>query len=403
MQHSPRFAKLFAGRAIASVLSVLGTTFALGTGDRGWMPSLGRAIAVSDASSGAEIAQRQFPLVRFGDRGQDVVELQLRLIDLGYLDIRETGYFGVTTEGAVIDFQRDYGLSPDGQVGDRTWSQLLSLSRIPRNVRVQYPPDSWLYFNDPVLRPGDRGDFVRTLQAALNEVGFGPIREDREYGVETEAAVANFQQLYRLRVARPGEVDPRTAEVLEGVLEGSIAIVGLPDEYDRRLGDRGFDVYEVQRVLAATPRRNADGVYYVGSLTGNYNLATESAVRSFQRDRDIPSTGIIDEQTFEALFADYRYVAVVPFRGRSIPGTIDRARAAIADLDRLFDLRGQELRFYEDRRGPYIDAGRYLTQEAALNRVDNLRAYGLSGARVEYFEDPSERTRLSRAELETKY
>jgi len=64
-------------------------------------------------------------ILRQGDAGEDVRELQQRLNELGYLNIRRpTGTFGPVTRDAVISFQRDNNLNQNGIVDDRTWEKL---------------------------------------------------------------------------------------------------------------------------------------------------------------------------------------------------------------------------------------------------------------------------------------
>lgn len=368
------------------------------------LPLPGQAKPLMESRTNAIAQTPGSRVLNVGDRGSDVVALQLRLRDLGYFTQEATGFFGFTTENALSRFQEDYGLFPDGVAGENTWDLLVVESAAPPRDRVRFPPNSWLYFENPVLVLGDRGAFVRTLQSALNEVGFGPIGEDGVYGSRTADAVAEFQRLYNIPGVVPGEVDEQTAEVLQKVLEGSVGIVGLPYAYDIELEDRGFDVYELQRGLSQTPRPDGLGMYYTGPITGRYDFATDRAVRDFQRDSGIDATGVVRESTFARLFADYNYVVVVPFSGRSVSGSdIERVRDVIERVDSLFDLNPQQLRFYDDRRGPYIDVGWYRTAEAARERAQLLQNNGLSSARVTYFEDLFARPRLSRAELEAKY
>jgi N-acetylmuramoyl-L-alanine amidase len=52
--------------------------------------------------------------------GDDVLELQERLLQLGYNAGRPNGVFGAQTELALRDFQRDYGLTIDGMCGTET-------------------------------------------------------------------------------------------------------------------------------------------------------------------------------------------------------------------------------------------------------------------------------------------
>jgi hypothetical protein len=58
-----------------------------------------------------------------GDRGVEVRQLQEKLLALGS-DIMPDGIFGAITQAAIIDFQADNGLVPDGIVGPRTKERL---------------------------------------------------------------------------------------------------------------------------------------------------------------------------------------------------------------------------------------------------------------------------------------
>lgn len=63
-------------------------------------------------------------ILRRGSRGSDVAEVQARLSELGYMPGPIDGIFGVKTEAAVIRFQRDRGLTPDGIVGPLTYNAM---------------------------------------------------------------------------------------------------------------------------------------------------------------------------------------------------------------------------------------------------------------------------------------
>jgi spore germination protein YaaH len=63
--------------------------------------------------------------LRRGARGPEVRELQQLLINWGYNPGPADGVFGIKTEQAVLQFQRDRALSADGIVGPKTWQALL--------------------------------------------------------------------------------------------------------------------------------------------------------------------------------------------------------------------------------------------------------------------------------------
>ena len=67
-------------------------------------------------------------LLKYKDRGPEVVKLQKMLKELGLFSGPITGYFGPLTLKAVLTFQRRRGLRPDGLVGAATWRELLILA-----------------------------------------------------------------------------------------------------------------------------------------------------------------------------------------------------------------------------------------------------------------------------------
>ncbi len=74
--------------------------------------------------------------------GDDVYTLQRRMLDLGFKVGRIDGYFGPETEAAVREFQRNFGIPPDGTCGPATLKALARLSPMveggaPNTLRAQ--------------------------------------------------------------------------------------------------------------------------------------------------------------------------------------------------------------------------------------------------------------------------
>ncbi len=65
-------------------------------------------------------------VVRKGDRGTDILEMQKQLRELGYLKERANGTFGEATLAAVQAFQKRNGLKNDGVIGSKTREALYS-------------------------------------------------------------------------------------------------------------------------------------------------------------------------------------------------------------------------------------------------------------------------------------
>ena len=67
--------------------------------------------------------------IAWGDKGADVLRIQQRLKQYGYMDAPADGIFGQATYDAVVWFQRKNGLKADGVVGPATAAALgISLS-----------------------------------------------------------------------------------------------------------------------------------------------------------------------------------------------------------------------------------------------------------------------------------
>jgi hypothetical protein len=65
-------------------------------------------------------------------KGEDVLKLQQRLLELGYTEVgTPDGVFGGMTAAAVRHFQERNGLEVDGYVGPKTWKALFSAGALP--------------------------------------------------------------------------------------------------------------------------------------------------------------------------------------------------------------------------------------------------------------------------------
>ena len=110
-------------------------------------------------------------------QGDDVAELQERLLALGFSPDRVDGVFGVNTEKAVRQFQRGVGLAVDGSVGPETLRAFADLTRAvsggsPHTLREQElvrASGHSLAGRTVVLDPGHGGDETGTVAHGLTE------------------------------------------------------------------------------------------------------------------------------------------------------------------------------------------------------------------------------------------
>jgi len=150
-----------------------------------------------------------------GSRGQHVLELQYILnVIAAFYDavptVIQDGVFDARTRNAVIEFQRNFGLVPDGIVGPLTWNQLYAVYRdIHQNViipPVVVPPPPGIVlppYPGMLIRVGSRGSDVRIIQEYLNVIGqrypnIPPLVVDGIFGSRTEASVIAFQREFGL-------------------------------------------------------------------------------------------------------------------------------------------------------------------------------------------------------------
>jgi len=92
------------------------------------------------------------PVLRRGDDGDGVAQLQQALLDEGFDPGPVDGVFEDGTEQAVLDFQADRELDVDGVVGPATWDALGVVADEPVEEPVEEPSDGartdWAMVND---------------------------------------------------------------------------------------------------------------------------------------------------------------------------------------------------------------------------------------------------------------
>jgi N-acetylmuramoyl-L-alanine amidase len=165
-------------------------------------------------------------VIRSGDVGEPVRDVQHRLVELGFrIDPTElAGTFGPTTKDAVHEFQRRRGLPSDGTVGPETWGEL-----VEAGWRLG---DRTLYLRSPSFR----GDDVRELQRRLNALGFDAGKEDGIFGERTAEGVMEFQRNIADEVdGMVGLETVRTLDRLRPSVEGPSRAVVREDEAVRHM------------------------------------------------------------------------------------------------------------------------------------------------------------------------
>jgi peptidoglycan hydrolase-like protein with peptidoglycan-binding domain len=127
----------------------------------------------------------------------------------------------------------------------------------------------------PVVKDGDEGENVRSVQYLLNQQG-AALTTDGTFGPLTKVAVEQFQGPHGLR--SDGEVGNQTWPIL---------IVKVAS------GSSGAAVSAVQSQLSS---RIGDMI-----INGDFGPETDSFVRSFQGDLGLDADGIVGAHTWNAL------------------------------------------------------------------------------------------------------
>lgn len=301
----------------------------------------------------ADYASQEFPgVLSLGSRGVEILELQLYLATIALYNnavksVGLDGVFGGATLDSVVSFQRAYGLTSDGIVGEATWQKLVEVyNGIKENVNVPTVPEGVVIREYPgvALKLGDSGENVRYIQSLLSRLSayLPPVQVDGVFGVETENAVKEFQRLVRLDpdgvVGRntwnslnsatssmavpaseevPTLVEVKTEEKKVDKCEKRIEEIAQPkretpltmpkelkalgrkEYFERplRVGSVGSDVGKMKEALIEKGylEMNAAG----GDLFG---ISTRRAVERLQEDFGLRKTGRVDAETWEYIF-----------------------------------------------------------------------------------------------------
>jgi N-acetylmuramoyl-L-alanine amidase len=124
--------------------------------------------------------------LRRGDHGPAIAEVRARLAHLGLCDERAGGDpfdFDADLDRAVRSFQQERGITVDGIVGPHTFRRLEEARWQLGDRVLSYVPGHLM-----------AGDDVTELQRRLNQLGFAAGRTDGLFGVQTDAALREFQK-----------------------------------------------------------------------------------------------------------------------------------------------------------------------------------------------------------------
>lgn len=202
-----------------------------------------------------------------GDTGDEVLALQQRLHALGLSTGRADGIYGKQTASAVEEAQRllisaGYGVQQTGQADEDT-------------LRLLYDEEAQDALQ--TLLPGSRGDRVKQLQNRLIDLGMTAAAADGIYGVQTQTAVAAFQERMAELGQTVGSVEGVATPEVQEWLNADLSQYGLraPIYFDDTdpASLTAQDLYASACILIDAPsgtvlfERNADERMYPASTT----------------------------------------------------------------------------------------------------------------------------------------
>lgn len=211
-----------------------------------------------------------------GNRGEEIVSLQNKLIRYGYLVSDADGVFGDDTVRAVKKLQKEHEIPLSGAVDEATWKVLC----VEKKQNLEKRDKSIVYTT------GDRGKNIEQLQKKLRKLEYLDGEIDGIYGSDTAHAVTNFQIEEGLKDT--GSVDQNTLDAMNRRYE--IA----QKKWILKKGDRGKGVIKLQNLLLLHG-------YHPGGSDGIYGLDTEEAVRKFQKKQGLSVTGKADQHVWDLL------------------------------------------------------------------------------------------------------
>ncbi|MBQ8088399.1 MAG: peptidoglycan-binding protein [Clostridia bacterium] len=246
---------------------------------------------IADADLQRRILSGNFPNydpyaeVAFGDRGDRVLRMQLRLRELGYMADGADGIFGNRTLAAVQLFQQENNI-PVSRAATRDTLIRLYSSAAPQCS--SYIP----------LYRGDTGYRVRALNKRLKELFYYSGKVTDTYTSETAAAVRRFQAQVGLPINGEASV----------ILQQRLFAPGAPECSGYIALYRGDENTRVARLQ----RRLKELGYYDGPIDGYFGKSTQKAVKLFQEKVGMKPNGVATIAMQELLFSPNAPIYVKP-------------------------------------------------------------------------------------------
>ena len=321
-----------------------------------------------------------------GSKGDEVVALQQKLIQFGFLNGKPDGAYGNQTSKAVKAFQehlvnQGYNLSTDGTAS-------------PVTIYYLNQPDLTTYISDVSL--GSTGSEAKRVENRLASLGYLDATPDEEYDEYAVEALELFQETAALSIT--GVADRITSDQLfsstapaadrcvlheiakgdkgmvvsyvqQALFTGGMAAI-MPNgkygsdeqtaierlyEYAQEAQPSAASLFSdsshlskeaVTVILDGILRANGSGtaaektriqrrlhsLYYLGKydVDGKFGSGSQSALQNFQATNGLPETGEADDVTLSLIFSDAAVAKRIPYR---IDVSIDNQTVTVYQLN----------------------------------------------------------------------
>ena len=320
-----------------------------------------------------------------GMTGNDVYALQERLIELRYLSGVANGVFGAETQAALIAFQKNNGLTEDGNAGSSTLKKLAGSCKAATRTTPTPVPSGTV-----TLREGDEGENVYILQAYLFELGYYTGRIDGRFSAETTEAVKAFQRANGLTadgIAGKGTQSKLTSgsAIPAGNANENGQESGTPPQTSElttlRRGDKSAQVMVMQQYLMELG-------YLSTQPDGQFGAGTERAVKLFQEANGLTADGVAGKGTLSILYSGSAVAYGGSSGGSSSSGSVPSATATPkpnTDIVIQWESEGDDVRQYQQR---LVELGylssKYVTGKFNQPTVEATKAFQtMNGLKVD--------------------
>ena len=303
-----------------------------------------------------------YSIIKYGSTGDDVRRLQEKLNEYGY-GLDTDGIFGVKTQSAVRDYQKNNGLSVDGIVGANTWGKLNASSQNTNNnvqqnqnntntnsssnfsesnelpERPEYVKSQAVIDAENKVKEWENGapsayesKYSQQIESILNDI---LNREKFEYNLNADPLYHQYRELYTENGKKAMMDTVADASALTGGYSNSYAINAGSEAYHEYLNnlnsvaldlrDRAYETYkdegeklfddisilrsldgdDYKKYLDELNRYYKDGDYLIDTLANMTDAEFEAflaTVDSWENDRDFSFkeyTDALDRQEFQ--------------------------------------------------------------------------------------------------------